>query len=188
MAALALPALRVLSYGAMVDEGVSLVRATGATIRDAAGVILDESEPDEGSVETMFRIALITGINSRINTWAEADGLPEIDGRTGPGPRLTGLPGTPHHLRYQAALEHLNYEGADGIRRSLIEFTLADCTALAARMGSLSRGAALRAQAMKVACAYLRSDGKDRVGDLSAEHRDNIAQYLTRAQQAEDTK
>jgi len=185
--ALALPVRRVLSYDEMTDEGVALARG-GLTIRDAAVAILDTCDPDEGSVEAMLRVALIASINNRINTWAGADAQHEREAAGGPGPRLTGLPGVPRHLRYQRALEHLNFEGADGIRRALIEFTQADCLAFGAMMTSRSRGCALKAKAMKVAAGYLRAEGKDRIGDLPEKCRDEIAKYLVRAEKAEDGK
>lgn len=188
------------SYAALVAEGVRRARH-GETIRDVARHLLDEFEPTPDSVEEMFRVALISGINARINAWDDTertavleasfgvvpalggtDDLSEFDRISGSTQRpQTGLPGTPRHLRYQAALENLNYEGADGIRRALIDFTLDDCLAFRERMVTMSRGAALKARAMKVAAEALRKHKKDRIGDLPDSDRDEIAKYLTKA-------
>lgn len=168
----------------LVEESIRIIREEGEPTRIAVPRVLDALTPDGDAVEYLLRAGLIATVNARINSgWVPGDAATENVSASGlrDGRRITGQP---RRSRVQVGLELLrsrNYEGADGKRKVVVDFTLADCLHLLAFAESKQRGYAQLVKFARTAVAFMRTTGSARLGDLPEHDLGKVGQYLASA-------
>jgi len=187
MTALAYARLPRVTLDDLVAEVLRLIHEEGEPIRLAVPRVLDVLIPDDDAALFLIRAGLISVVGDRINGTGDADEKAEVDDETEVlHGRRTGI-ARPSRItlasRAIAAMRR-NYEGADGRRRALADFTLADCIHLQTSAEAQAHGLTMLVKAMKVAAAYLRDGTFVTVGSLPEDARQKIGQYVVRAREA----
>jgi hypothetical protein len=177
-------ATRYLSVDEAVEEAFRLAIEGTPTPEAAAEIYNRGIRPDE--VSTLVIRGLIASVHARLalhrGSWAEDGRTAESDGAGGPQStargRLSAL--SPHYARdhWARVLGVKNYEGADGQRKSLLEFTAADITALMGIANARATGYAKLAEAMTLASQLLATHKADTIAGLPVKAKQMIAEAV----------
>jgi len=173
----------------LIAETLRIIREEGEPIRDAVPRVLEAWYPDDEATHELIRVGLVSVVNARINSgWTGEADEAEAGRVTDNGCGRTGS-ARPSRIDLAAraiAAMRRNYEGADGRRKPLADFTLADCVFLSTASEARAHGLTMLAKAMKVAAAYLRDGTFTTIGSLPEDKRQKVGQYVVRAPEGKE--
>jgi hypothetical protein len=178
-----LPTLTTLDE--LIDEAISLARA-GDTIAAAVTETLNRAEPDDEAVERLVHVGLRTLVQQAINE-PTADVVGVLEKPSGSRLRPNGVA---RPSRIEAGLALLSSLSLDigGQRKAPLLFTIADCEYVASHYEAMAKGASVRAKAMRLGAALMRTEKVGTIGELSEKSRGHVALYLGKAEAMDDER
>lgn len=164
----------------LIRETVALV-FVGVPVREAASAVLETHQPDAEATSVLLRRGLMHMTHAHLSaerTWTEP---PEVtDDRQAILDRF--------HVRRPAGaaarediLRRIEYEAADGRRKSLIDFTIADLDLFEKLAQGQAAGWRRRAQVIRKVAAEMRARQADTLADLPADRLDAVRAAVTEA-------
>jgi hypothetical protein len=148
--------------------GGKLAEAEQLTAERAALAILDRYQPNKQAATELIRVGLASGIQAIL------DELRHEQAAANPDRERSARQAAVAPSRVLGDPLTLTLVGADGIRRSLLHFTLADWQFIAADRGSRAATALKQKQVAERAIELLVRDGKATVAELAAPARDSL--------------
>lgn len=177
--ALAKAPVAELTLAEAIEEGWRLASA-GAPVAEVARELVARGLDRDAAIATSEKGLAAFIHNYRFGEMSRAltDDNGESDKHFGQRPL------SPNHGRNFAAelwRERLNanYEGADGRRKALFGFTVADCTYLRDVLLARAHGLSKKGEALATAAQLLATAGKETIADLSVRDQKRIAEMLS---------
>ena len=176
MSALAIAELRQ-SFAEIIDEGVRRAIA-GEPVRELQAELWARGLDTE-AIDIVGPIGLGVLIHSRLAIQRHP-GMEAVDD----GIETVEAPGRLHPLYHPArdywrSVLQANYEGADGVRRALVAFSLADVDHLRVIASARAAGYTALRTAMELAAEMLARYHKSRIGELPEKAQREIAEKLS---------
>jgi len=173
---------RLLGAEEAVQRGVALA-LDGAPSREAAAAVYDAGLDPEATAAFAIR-GIASYINDRLSVmgdqWDQDDLVSESDDLDVPAPTGRNQPIRPHYARdrWERILSAKTWEGADGRRKALLDFTFADASMVRASSLAKVAGHQKVADAMEVAVALLTKHKAETVADLPVKAKMAIAEAV----------
>lgn len=174
------PAIRYLSTGEAIREVRTIMRAQGRPAALAARDVVDRVRPDSLRELAAVGLAQLAGAAKSLSNREAIAEAPTASGRPAEPPAASGrlAPRPIHYAKEYGPLALVEYQGADGRNKVLLDFTREDAFALLQRAGGQIHGWVRVKKVAERMNDLLVETGKATVRGLSDEQLAEIARLL----------